>query len=205
MSANRGDSFSILVSILAFPDTRPDSTIFRYSHRFDHFPILAGTVFWYSQGFYLFLVLARILPFFVTCRDSFSILVRILHFSGSRPHFTIFRYSHRFDPFLLLVGTVFRYSHGLYLFWYSLEHFFDTPRDLPLPGNLPDSTIFRYSHRFDPFPILAGTVFRYSHGFYLFPVLARILPFFGTHTDSTLFRYLPGQFFYTRTDSTFLR
>ena len=51
--------------------------------------------------------------------------------------------------------------------------------------------------------MLNRTVFRYSHGFYLFPVLARILPFFGTHTDSTLFQYVPGQCFITRTDSTF--
>ena len=46
---------------------------------------------------------------------------------------------------------------------------------------------------------------RYSPGFYLFPVLGWILPFFGTHTDSTLFRYSSGQFFDTRTDSTFSR
>ena len=52
-------------------------------------------------------------------------------------------------------------------------------------------------------PVLVGTVFRYSYRFYLIPVLARILPFFGTHTDSTLFRYSRGQFFNTRTDSTF--
>ena len=144
-------------------------------------------------------------PFFVTCRDSFSILVRILHFSGSRPHFTIFRCSHRFDPFLVLVGTVFRYSHGLYLFWYSLEHFFDTQRDLPSPGNLPDSTIFRYSHRFDPFPILAGTVFRYSQGFYLFPVLARILPFLVTCRDSFSILVRILHFSGTRSDSTIFR
>ena len=52
-------------------------------------------------------------------------------------------------------------------------------------------------------PVIAGTVFRYSHGFYLFPVLTQILPFFCTPTDSTLFRYLRGQFFDTRTDPTF--
>ena len=53
--------------------------------------------------------------------------------------------------------------------------------------------------------MLVGTVFRYSHGFYLFPVLARILPFSGTDTDSTIFRYSSGQFFGTRKDSTFSR
>ena len=145
-SGTRRDSFSILVPILAFPDTRPDSTIVRYSHRFDPFPVLAGKVFRYSYRFYSFLVLARILHVFGshtdltlsgTRRNNFSILVPILPFSGTRP----------------------------------------------------DSTIFRCSHRFEHFPVLAGTFFRYSYRFYLFPVLARILPFFGTHTDSTLFRY----------------
>ena len=74
---------------------------------------------------------------------------------------------------------------------------------LPFPGNRLDSTIFRYSDRFNPFPVFAGIVFRYSHELHLFAVLARILPFFGTHTDSTLFRYSPGQFVDTPTDSIF--
>ena len=65
--------------------------------------------------------------------------------------------------------------------------------------------INRYSRWLYPLPILVRTVFRYSHGFYLFPVLARILPFLGTHTDCTLFRYSSRQFFGTRTDSTFSR
>ena len=69
----------------------------------------------------------------------------------------------------------------------------------------PDSIIFRYSHRFDPFQVLAGKVFLYLHGFYLFPVLTRFLPFFGSHIDSTILRYSLGQFFDTRTDSTFSR
>ena len=81
--------------------------------------------------------------------------------------------------------------------------FFNTP---------PDSTIFQYSDRFDPFPLFTGKDFRCSHGFYLFPgthldifsILARIVPFPGTHpdstifgtpTDSSLFRYSRGQFF----------
>ena len=49
-SGNRGKSFSILVPILAFPDTRPDSTIFQYSYIIDHFPVLVKTVFRYSHG-----------------------------------------------------------------------------------------------------------------------------------------------------------
>ena len=145
-----------------FPSTSPDSTIFRYSHRFDLFRVLVGSVFPYSHrfylseyfpGFYHFSVLTQSRPFCGTRRESFSILVPILAFPCSRP----------------------------------------------------DSTIFRYSHRFDPFQILAERVFRYSYRFYLFRVLPRILPFFGTHTDSTLFRYSLGQFFDTRTNSTISR
>ena len=59
--------------------------------------------------------------------------------------------------------------------------------------------------KFLSYPCMVRTVFRYSHGFYLFPVLARILPFSGIDTDSTLFRVCSGQFFGTRTDSTFSR
>ena len=78
-------------------------------------------------------------------------------------------------------------------------------RILPFPGSCPDSTIFRYSHRFYPFWILVQTVFLYSNGFYLFPVLTPILPIFGIHTVSTFFRNSPGQFFNSGTDSTFSR
>ena len=38
-----------------------------------------------------------------------------------------------------------------------------------------------------------------------FPVLAQILQFSGTHAGSTIFRYPSGQYFRTRTDSTFSR
>ena len=78
-------------------------------------------------------------------------------------------------------------------------------RILPFTDSRPDSTIFRYSDRFHPLLVLAGTVFRYSYGFYLFPVLAPILSFSGTDRDSSIFRYSFGQFFGTRTDSTFSR
>ena len=128
---------------------------------------------------------------------------RILPVPGTRPDSTNFRYSHRFDPFQVLARTVFRYLHGFYLFQYSLDSFSILARILPFPGTRPDSTIFRYSHRFDPLQVLAGNVFRYSHGFYLFPVLARILPIFVTHTDSTFFKYSAGKFFDTLMDSTF--
>ena len=122
------------------------------------------------------------------------------------PAGTIFWYSHRFHHFPVLAqilqffgtrtdSTIFRYSPG---------QFFDTHRD---------STFSRYSLGFhhilvvtqirpfsctlrDNFSILVGF-------FYLFPVLARILLFFGTHTDSALLRYSPAQFFDTRTVSIF--
>ena len=92
-----------------------------------------------------------------------------------------------------------------------IRHFFGTRADtlsilgriLTFPGTRPDSTNFRYSHLFNPIPILARIVFPYSHGFYLFLLLARILLFFGTHTDSTLFRYSPEHSLDTRTDSNF--
>ena len=148
--------------MLPFPGTDPDSGIFRYSHRFDPFPVLPGIVIRNSHGFYLFPVLARMMPFWVltqirplfgTPRDSYSKLTRIL----------------------------------------------------PFPGTDPDFCIFRYSHIFDPFPVLPDTVSLYSHGFYHSPVLTRMMPFLGTHTDTTLFWHSPGQLFETRMDSTFSR
>ena len=266
-SGTRGDNIWLPARILPFPGTRPDSIIFRYSLRFDPFPVLVGTTFGYSHGFHLFPVQARILSFFGTPIDStlfryswgqllvtrtdptfsrystgffhFSVLPQIRPFywyssgkffdtrmdstfPGTRPDSTVFRNSHRFDPFPILVGTVFGYSHGSTFSRYTprfyhfsvqpqIRPFFDTRREsfltfariLPFPRTRPDSTIFRYSHRFDLFPVLVENVFSYSHGFYLFPVHARILSFFGTPTDSTLFRYSLGKFSHTRTDSTF--
>ena len=76
-------------------------------------------------------------------------------------------------------------------------------RILPFSGTRLDSFIFRYSHWFDPFPVVVGTIFRYSHGIYLLLVLARILPFFDIHSKSTLFRYSQGQVFITGTNFTF--
>ena len=73
------------------------------------------------------------------------------------------------------------------------------------PGIHPDSAIFWYSHWLDPFPVLTRTGFGYWHGFYFFLVLTRILPFFCTRIDWTLFRYSPEQFFDNRRDSSFSR
>ena len=113
--------------------------------------MLFRSVFRYSHGFYPIPVLARILPFVIINTD----------------------------------GKLFRDSSGQFF------------------GIRTDSTRSRYWPGFYHFSVLAGTVFRYSHGLYLFPVIVQILPFFGTHTGSTLFRYLRGQFFDTRTDCTF--
>ena len=57
-------------------------------------------------------------------------------------------------------------------------------------------------HWFYNFSILTWKIFRCSHKLYHSPVLARIRLFFGTQTDSTIFRYLFGKLFDTRTDST---
>ena len=153
-------SFLVFARILPFPGTRPDSTIFRYSHWFYHFSKLVRTVFQYWDGFYLFPVLARILPFSGIHTDSTLFQNLAGQFFDFRTYSTFSRYS-------------------------------------------PESTIFWYSHWFYPFPVLARAVFRYLHLFYLFLVLAQILPFFGTHTDSTLLQYPPGQLFDIRTYSTF--
>ena len=187
-----------MAQILAFPGTAPDFIIFRYSHWFDHFFVIAGTVFRSSHEFYLFTVLFRILLFFGTHTNS-----------------TVFQYSpgqffdNRTD------STFSRYLPGLCHFSVLPQSrpFSSTPRDsfstlvriLPFPGTYSDSAIFRYSHWFDCFPVLSGTTFRHSHGFYLFPVLTRMMPFFGSPTESTLFWYTPGQYFDTRTNSTFSR
>ena len=179
--------------------------LFYYSSRMFFDTRTDPTCSWYSPEFFHFSVITKLRPFSGTHRDNFSILTRIL-------------------PFQILPWTVFRYSHGSTFSGYSpgfyhisifkqIRPFFGTRRDsfsileriLHFPGTHPDCTIFRYSHRFDPFPVLTRTVFRYSYGFYLLPVLSWILLFFGTHTDWTLFRYSSGQFFDTRTDSTFSR
>ena len=148
------DSFWVLARILPFPGTRLDSTIFRYSHNLDPFPVLVRTVFGYSHEFYIFLyssacynfsVLPQIRPFSGIGLESLLTLARILPFPGTRPDSTIFRYSHRFDPFPVLVGIAFGYF----------------ARILPFLGTRPDSTIFLYSQRFDPFPVLVGKVFGY--------------------------------------------
>ena len=74
---------------------------------------------------------------------------------------------------------------------------------LPFAGTRTNSTIFLYSHWFDPFSVLTRTGFGYWQRFYFFLVLTPILSFLGTHIDWTVFRYSPEQVLETRMDSTF--
>ena len=89
--------------------------------------------------------------------------------------------------------TIFRYSHGLYLFWYSPAKFFENRRDSSssryspgfyhFVGTHTDSTFFRYSpgQFFDT--RTDSTIFSTRHD--SFSILALILPFPDSRTDST--------------------
>ena len=176
--------FPVLARILPFFGTLTYSTLFRYSPRQFFDTRTDSTFFHYSPRYYHFSVLTLIRPFFGTCRDRFSILARIL-------------------PFSVLAWSVFQYSHGFYLFPVPA-------RILPFFGTHTDSTLFRYSPRlfFDTrtdctFSGHRRNFFSILTGIFLCPIISRILPFFGTHTDSTIFRYSPGQFFGTHRGSTF--
>ena len=133
--------FPVLVRILPFFGTHTDSTLLRYllgqflDTRTD------STFSLYSPGFYHFSVLTLIRPFSRTCRDTFSTLARILPFPGTDPNYAIFRYSHIFDPFSVLLETVFRYSYGFYLSRYSsgFYHFSVLTQIRPFSGTCWDS------------------------------------------------------------------
>ena len=144
-----------------------------------------------------------------------KLVVLWFKFSCTRRDSTFSRYSPGFYHFSVL--TQIRPFSGT-----RRESFSILARILPFPGPRPYSTIFRYSHRFDLFSVLHlegfsifarilifrdtrpdSCNFQYSHRFDPFPVLTRILQFFGTHTDSTLFHYSPEQLFDTRTNSAF--
>ena len=174
-----------------------DSTLFRYSSGHFFGTRTISNFSRYSPGFYNFWVLTQIVPSSDTRPDSFSVLTRILNFPGTRPHSTIFGYSHRLHPLLIFVWTLFRYSHGFYLFPVLALI-------LPFLGSHTDCTLFRYSSGqfFDT--RTDSTFSRYSPGFYnfwlrtkivpssdtrrdTFSVLARILPFPGNLPDSTIF------------------
>ena len=127
-------------------------------------------------------------------------------------------------PFFVLVRTVFRYSPGFHLFpvlarihqfsgahidstifLYWSGQFFGTRTDSTFSRHSPGFNNFMVLTLILPFFVLVRTVFRHSHGFHLLQVVARIQQFCGAHTDSTIFLYWSGQFFGTRTDSTFSR
>ena len=141
-----------LARILPFPFTRPDSIIFRYSHRFDPFPVLVGTVFGYSHEFSLFPVHPRILSFFGTPTDSTIFRYSWGQLLVTRTDYTFSLYMLGFYPFLVLPHI--RSFSGT-----RADRFWLLARILPFHGTLPDSTIFRYSHRFDHFQVLVGKVF----------------------------------------------
>ena len=222
----------ILGQILPFPGTRPDcsifsthidSTFFRYSPGQFFDTCTDSTFSRYSPVFYHFRY-TQIRPFSGTSRRRLSILGRILAFPNTYSNSTIFQYLHRFDPLPVIVRLVFRNSHGIYLFLVLA-------RILPFFSTHTDSTLVRYSQRQFVNARTDCTFSQYSPGFYhfsiltlirpfsgtrpdSFSILARILPFsgtrrilsfFGSHTDSTLFRYWPGQFFGTRPDCIIFR
>ena len=127
--------------------------------------------------------------------DSFSVLARNLSFLGTRPDSTFFRYSHGFYYFPVLIWTLFRYWHEIFLFR-------EVARMLPFFDTRTDSTIFRCSYgkffgtRTESF--FSGN----TPVYYYFLIHAQILPFSGTHMDSFLVltqnHSVPG----TRADST---
>ena len=173
----------------------------------------ASTFSRYTPGFYPFSVLPHIRPFSGTRWNSFLILTRILPFLGTCPDLsfygtptdsTLFRYSWGQLLVTRTDSTFSQYSLGFYHFSVlpQIRPFSGTRGDsfwlltrIPhFPGTRRDATIFWYSHRFDPFPVLVRTVFGYSHGFYIFPVLVGILPFFCTPKDWIVFWYSWGMF-----------
>ena len=122
------------------------------------------------------------------------------------------------------MGTIFRCSHGCYLFpvLAQILVFSDPDTDSTIFcyssgkffGTRPDSTFSRYSPGYYRFQLLTlilpffgtrGNSFSVLARILPFLVLARILAFSGTDTDSTIFPYSWGLFFGTRTDSTFSR
>ena len=170
-------------------------TLFRYLPKhfsctgLDHFSGTHLDPFRYSPGYDLFLVLTRTLPFSSTCPDT---ILFVLHSSVLAQIWSIFRYSPRFYPFLVLVRTLFWYSPDFYpslvltrirsflscILWYSLGYdlFYDTRLDstlsryspIPFSGTHPDSTSFRYLPRCDLFSGTRSEPFQYSHRYDLF-------------------------------------
>ena len=122
-------------------------------------------------------MLTLILPFSRSGADSFSAHARIPTFAGTRPDSAMFRYSHSFYHFSVLVRTVFRHSHGFHLLLVvaGFNNFLALTLNLPFFGTGPDS--FSALARIPPF---AGS--------------RPIQQFCGAHTDSTIFRTGPDSF-----------
>ena len=172
-----------------------DSAIYQDSCGFYPFPIPDWSVFRYSHGFYLIPIVPRILPIIGIQANSSFFRYLTDQFFGTRTDSTRsleFLGFCRLSVFMLIL----RFSDTRSVSFSVLA------RILLDPDSPPDSSIYRYSRGFYPFPIPARSVFRYLHGFYLIPIVPRILPFIGLDADSTLFRYLTDQFFGSRTDST---
>ena len=140
----------------------------------------------------------QIVPSSDTRPDTFSVLARFLTFPGTRPDSTIFGYAKRLYPLPILVRTLFRYSQGFYLFPVLVQI-------LLFLGEHTDCTLFRYSSG-QCFDTRTNSTFsRYSPIFNFWvrkkivpssdtrpdsiSILTRILPFPGTHPDSTIFGY----------------
>ena len=124
----------------------------------------------------------------------------------------MFRFSHSFYYFFVLVQTLFRHSHGFHLlpvlawiqqcsgthtdptifsYWFGL--FF---------GTCTNSTFCRYTPSLTNAPVLTLILLFFRTGPDSFSALAWIPPFTGTRPDSTMFQYsLMLLFFRTGPDS----
>ncbi|KAL6327002.1 hypothetical protein AAG906_012686 [Vitis piasezkii] len=167
----------------------PYSTIFRYS-QLDPFRFSSGKFFILEriQSFLYSLIPA----FFGTTVRPFSVLtdstLLVLSWGG-------FGYSpdSTFSQVFSRIPTFFGTHTDSTLFRYSSGQFFDTQMDSTFSGTL-DSNIFRYSHRFDLFPVLVGKVFDTFGRFYLF----RCLPYSTIlMRSSTLFTFRWESFGYS--------
>ena len=158
------------------------------------------TVFRYSHGFYLFSVLARILSFSDIDTDSTIFRYLFAQFFGTHTDSTFSQNSPGYYHFsvLTLILPFFRCHLVRFLVIARILHFPGVARILSFFGTDPDFTIIRYSCR-QFFGTRTDSTFpRYSPGFYQFSVMTLILPFFVTrlhsfsvHTDSAFSRYSP--------------
>ena len=139
MVVNFINGYSPQTRILPFLRTRPDSTIFWYSHSFYQFSILVRIVFQYLHRFYLFPMLSWILPFFGTHTDWTLFRYSSEQFFDTRTDSTFSWYSPGFFFFrvLTLIGP-FSSTHP--------NRFWILARILLFLGIHSDSAIFRFSH-----------------------------------------------------------